>query len=80
MTYFCNVCAQAISMERLQLQPRAITCSPGCTRENQLAKGRLRAKRQYERRTREKEAAQLLEDVDRAWQGMEASQEGSVAE
>ena len=58
----CTICDRPISEERLQMQPLVITCSPGCTRENKLAKGRLRAKRQYERRTREKEAAKVLED------------------
>lgn len=54
----CEVCNLPISEERLQLQPRAVTCKPACTRDNRLEKGRRRAKRQWERRkeTRNKEA------------------------
>ena len=51
----CTICNRPISEDRLQMLPRVITCSPGCTRENKLAKGRLRAKRQHERRTKAKE-------------------------
>lgn len=44
----CEVCGLPISPERLQMQPRVITCSPACARENQLRKGRVRAKRHYQ--------------------------------
>lgn len=47
----CEVCNLPISAERLQMQPRVVTCStPACARENRLEKGRRRAKRQWERR------------------------------
>ena len=35
----CRICPREISTERLQLQPRSVTCGPECAAEN---KRRLR--------------------------------------
>ena len=35
----CTVCNSTIGLERLQMQPRVITCSPACTIERKLAMG-----------------------------------------
>ena len=30
----CRICPREISTERLQLQPRSVTCSPECSRQH----------------------------------------------
>ena len=51
----CEVCNSPIGLERLQMQPRVITCSPACTTERKLAMGRARAQRHYQKRKQEGE-------------------------
>ena len=31
----CSICGRAIHLERLAAQPRVVTCSAACSRENQ---------------------------------------------
>ena len=51
----CAVCPSPISAERLQLQPRATCCSPGCSQVNR-ARRRQEGAARHRQRVREARA------------------------